>query len=282
MMVRRMLRLFSVGIIFFFLFSTSLYASIKVSYPRKVYQGNCFWLEVKYSSEVNGILLKYNSKTMVVPLNKQKKSRVILGVSAKEKKDRLFWIYYQEKGKFFKEKYKIKILKKNFSKQYLKLPKKFVYFSKKDLKRIKKEKYIVNRILNTVTPYSFLREIQLPVRSKVLSPFGVKRILNGEERSYHRGVDFRAPLNTPIRAFARGKVVLAKSLFFGGNTLILDHGLGIYSLYMHLNQFRTSLGKVVEKGEVIGLAGSSGRATGPHLHFGLFVLGEAVNPLSLF
>jgi murein DD-endopeptidase MepM/ murein hydrolase activator NlpD len=111
--------------------------------------------------------------------------------------------------------------------------------------------------------------------------FGHRRVFNGEPRAPHSGADLRAATGTEIRAANAGKIVLAKNLFFSGNAVFIDHGLGVYTTYLHLSEFRVDVGDFVEKGQVIGLAGATGRVTGPHLHWGVRVLDARVDPFSL-
>ncbi len=111
--------------------------------------------------------------------------------------------------------------------------------------------------------------------------FGHRRFLNGQPRAPHSGADLRASLGQPVLAANRGRVVLAKPLFFSGNAIFLDHGSGVYSVYLHLSEFRARVGDTVNKGEVIGLAGATGRVTGPHLHWGVRVRNARVDPFSL-
>jgi len=95
-------------------------------------------------------------------------------------------------------------------------------------------------------------------------------------------MDYRGQLGTPVRALNAGTVVLRDDLFFGGNTLIIDHGMGLYSIYMHLSEFQVADDEKVSKGQIIGLVGMSGRATGPHLHLGVKLEGININPEALF
>ena len=111
--------------------------------------------------------------------------------------------------------------------------------------------------------------------------FGKRRILNGQSGSPHGGVDFPATTGTPVHAPQRGQVVLAEELFFSGNTVVLDHGLGIYTLYAHLSEISVKVGDALETGAVLGKVGATGRVTGPHLHWGLTVEGARVNPLQI-
>jgi murein DD-endopeptidase MepM/ murein hydrolase activator NlpD len=111
--------------------------------------------------------------------------------------------------------------------------------------------------------------------------FGHRRVFNGQARAPHSGADLRASTGTPILAANRGRVVLAKDLFFSGNAVFLDHGLGVYSVYLHLSEIRVATGQMIERGAVLGLAGATGRVTGPHLHWGVRVLDARVDPFTL-
>lgn len=111
--------------------------------------------------------------------------------------------------------------------------------------------------------------------------FGHRRVFNGQSRDPHSGADLRAATGTPILAANRGRVVLAKDLFFSGNAVFLDHGLGVYSVYLHLSEIRVEPGQMLERGELLGLAGATGRVTGPHLHWGARIGDARVDPFSL-
>jgi len=111
--------------------------------------------------------------------------------------------------------------------------------------------------------------------------FGHRRVFNGQPRAPHSGADLRAATGTTVLAANRGRVVLAKDLFFSGNAVFLDHGLGVYSAYLHLSEILVEPGQLVERGQKIGLSGATGRVTGPHLHWGVRVLGARVDPFSL-
>jgi murein DD-endopeptidase MepM/ murein hydrolase activator NlpD len=113
------------------------------------------------------------------------------------------------------------------------------------------------------------------------SNFGKRRVLNGHPGSPHGGVDFPAPTGTPVHAAQKGRVVLAEELFFSGNTVIVDHGLGIYTFYCHFSEIDAKVGDEVVAGTVLGKVGATGRVTGPHLHWGLTVQRARVNALDL-
>ena len=120
-----------------------------------------------------------------------------------------------------------------------------------------------------------------PVTGPVTSPFGTLRIFNGSVKSKHTGVDLGNKNGHPIRATQAGKVVLARKAYIAGNIVILDHGAGLHTIYCHLSKFKVKTGQMVDKNEIIGLVGSTGRVTGPHLHWGARVQGVLVDPMSL-
>lgn len=121
----------------------------------------------------------------------------------------------------------------------------------------------------------------LPHPGEIADNFGEKRIYNNVPRSVHSGVDISAPNASPVQASNAGKVALARDLYFSGKTVILDHGLGLYTYYCHFSKIKIKRGTTVKKGEVIGLVGSTGRSTGPHLHWGVKIQLSRVDPRAL-
>jgi len=124
-------------------------------------------------------------------------------------------------------------------------------------------------------------EFVAPVPDPANSAFGTRSILNGEPRSPHGGADFRSPTGRPVKAPNAGRVVLVADHYFTGNTLIIDHGLGLFSLFAHLSGIDVKEGDEVKTGQVVGEVGATGRVTGPHLHWTVRVNGSRVDPLSL-
>lgn len=120
-----------------------------------------------------------------------------------------------------------------------------------------------------------------PVPDRVGSRFGLRRILNNLPRAPHSGVDFRSPAGRPVRAPAAGVVALAGDLYFTGQTVVLDHGEGLYSVFAHLRTLGCRVGQRLTQGQVVGEVGSTGRATGPHLHWTVRLRGNRVDPLTL-
>ncbi|MGH9712221.1 MAG: M23 family metallopeptidase [Candidatus Acidiferrales bacterium] len=170
-----------------------------------------------------------------------------------------------------------------FAVEKLSVAKEFVEPSAEEIERANKERQRLREIFATVTPDRWWQgKFRLPLDgARNAKNFGRRRVLNGEPGSPHSGVDFPAPPGTPIHAAQRGKVVLAEKLFFSGNTVVIDHGLGIYTFYGHMESIAVSVGDAVEKGTVLGKVGATGRVTGPHLHWGLTVNQARVNPLQI-
>ena len=176
----------------------------------------------------------------------------------------------------------VKIRPKNFPKRYIKVPEHMITPPKKIIKKVLIQQIKLERILNKVSQKKFYDLMFLPpLKGKILSPFGAIRVFNHRKESIHKGIDIKAPLNSPVKSSSYGRVVFANNLYFGGKTVIIDHGLGVFTIYMHLNKIFVRRGEFVKKGKIIGLSGMTGRATGPHLHFGLSVLGKRINPLSI-
>jgi Membrane proteins related to metalloendopeptidases len=117
-----------------------------------------------------------------------------------------------------------------------------------------------------------------PVPGRDTGRFGLKRFINNQPRNPHSGMDIAAATGTPVKATTAGKVIHTDDFFFSGNTVYLDHGAGVISMYAHLSEIQVETGDIVQQGDIIGKVGSTGRATGPHLHWSVYLNGEAVDP----
>ena len=136
--------------------------------------------------------------------------------------------------------------------------------------------------LNRVTPErEWSGQFGTPAEAAISDVFGSERIFNGKTSSPHLGLDFRVPSGTPVAAMNDGTVLLARPLYFEGNFVVLDHGQGLLTLYLHLSEFKVKEGDQVKRGQVIGLSGGTGRATGPHLHVAVRWQGTYLDPAQL-
>ncbi|HXY00703.1 MAG TPA: M23 family metallopeptidase [Candidatus Limnocylindrales bacterium] len=170
-----------------------------------------------------------------------------------------------------------------FPTERLTVEKQFVQPDPEQLKRIEEDQKKMRAIYDTLTPERLWDgKFRLPLQDMAAGGnFGRRRILNGEARSPHAGVDFPALAGTPVFASQSGKIVLAEELFYSGNTVVIDHGYGIYTLYAHLSEIGVHSGDAVEAGAQIGKVGATGRVTGPHLHWGLTIQRARVNALKI-
>lgn len=170
-----------------------------------------------------------------------------------------------------------------FAIERLQVGKEFVEPSPDQIKRANEERDKLRAIFDQVTPEKLWDgDFRVPLDGVTTGGnFGKRRILNGQPGSPHSGVDFPSPTGTPIHAAQSGRVALAQELFFSGNTVVVDHGLGIYSFYGHLSEIDVNVGDPLQSGQVLGKVGATGRVTGPHLHWGLTVERARVNPLEL-
>lgn len=170
-----------------------------------------------------------------------------------------------------------------FPTERLKVEKQFVEPDPEQEKRAAEDQKKMKAIYETVTPERMWDgSFHLPLKNVTRGGnFGRRRILNGQARSPHAGVDFPAMQGTPVFAAQRGKVVLAEELYYSGNTVVIDHGYGIFTLYAHLSEIDVKAGETVESQAEIGKVGATGRVTGPHLHWGLTVQHARVNAMQI-
>jgi len=174
------------------------------------------------------------------------------------------------------------VVERQFPTRRLRVAPTYVDPPQSDLARIKRESAVLQSIFdNAASPRQWRGAVRAPVSETPNSTFGARSIYNGQARSPHSGTDFSARTGTPVAAPATGMVALAEPLYFTGNTVVLDHGLGLYSVLAHLSELRVKAGDRVQIGEVVGLVGATGRVTGPHLHWSVRLNGARVDPLQL-
>jgi murein DD-endopeptidase MepM/ murein hydrolase activator NlpD len=164
----------------------------------------------------------------------------------------------------------------------LKVPQKFTAPDPEQLRVIAQDKQVKEAAFKTLTPdREWKGSFEPPVNAAISDVFGVQRVFNGAVQSTHQGLDFRVPTGTPVSAVNAGTIALARFLYFEGNCVVIDHGQGLLTLYLHLSEFSVKEGEHIRKGQLIGLSGGTGRATGPHLHLAVRWQGTYLNPAAL-
>jgi murein DD-endopeptidase MepM/ murein hydrolase activator NlpD len=151
---------------------------------------------------------------------------------------------------------------------------------KRDMERITREsKQIKSALRHWSQQDDITLAFEKPVEGPTSSPFGLRRFFNEQARNPHSGLDIAAPEGTPIRAPAPGTVIETGDFFFNGNTVLLDHGQGLVTMYCHMNKIDVTPGQSVDSGEILGEVGMTGRVTGPHLHWGVSLNDARIDPL---
>jgi hypothetical protein len=178
---------------------------------------------------------------------------------------------------------RLTVRKRKFPVQRLSLPAGMVDLDPETERRAVSEGERLSTLYRTVTPERLWRGpfVRPVAGSEAATGFGARRIINGQPRAPHSGADYAASRGTPAVAANTGRVALVGDFFFPGRLVVLDHGLGIYTLYFHLDTVAVSEGDLVDRGEIVGTVGATGRATGPHLHFGALVGGARIDPSAL-
>lgn len=180
------------------------------------------------------------------------------------------------------DRYRVTVRAAKFGIQELTLPDDKVDLDEETLKRVEVEQQQMLENLAGVSGERLWKgQFIIPVEGKMAGTFGLKRIINGQPRNPHSGEDIYAPEGTAVAVSNDGIVKLTGDFFFSGKSIVIDHGLGLFTMYFHLSEVRVGEGEQVSKGQIIGLVGATGRATGPHLHWGARLNRARVNPFSL-
>ena len=246
-------------------------------------QGEILWIEVPVDhseSHVSGMLLK--RKIPFFPVTDSKFSGLVgLDMQDPPGKKKLA-ITIQHAGKTKHLTYSIAILKEDYAVQHLKLPKNKVDLDATTLKRVRLEQKEMATAFQHIGTQPLWESVFLePVKGRVTGRFGSRRVINGQHKRPHSGEDIAAPKGTPVLAVNSGTVAAAVDHFFSGKGVIIDHGVGLFSMYFHLSEITVQQGQALNKGDLLGKVGATGRATGPHLHWGIRLNGARVNPYAL-
>lgn len=253
---------------------------VRVVTPSHVVLGDPFLVKI-FNLPAGGFYIKWLGKKGSFSNSYGRDTTIILGSDIKRDTPgtKILTIYNNDfhiTKKIVLKKRKITITKIQISHKYMNL-------SKLDLQRYEKERSILKKIFSHISPKKiYASDFASPVSPlKITSPYGRTRIINDIKRSIHTGIDIRAKKGTKIRAINFGKVLYTGDFMFSGKSIFIDHGQGIISMYFHLDNIWVTQGDFVKKGQVIGVSGSTGRVSGPHLHLGVAILGKMVNPEKL-
>lgn len=176
----------------------------------------------------------------------------------------------------------VRVVDGKFTEQHLTLPKQMVDLDEETLVRVTQEKEKIYALWDIGEKKAMWDgKWLMPVEGTRSGSFGKRRVINGESKNPHNGEDISAPAGKPVIAPNSGIVRLAEDQFYGGNTLVIDHGAGLFTFYMHMESLNVTEGQHVAKGERLGHVGSTGRSTGPHLHWGGRLNNARINPVSL-
>jgi murein DD-endopeptidase MepM/ murein hydrolase activator NlpD len=259
--------------IFILMISINVFANTPVFKEMTIRPGDVRWLEL----ELTGNDIKLYCKNNPIKVNKENNKVQAAIVET----------YFSDLSPFkceFKERDQVlasilfKVEKRVFLEEKLKVNPKTIKLSPKDQERADKEQVILNKIYaSSFSNILFNGSFRGPMNSIVTSVYGTRRVYNGQKKGQHLGIDYRATVGEKVPTTNSGRVVFSGDLFYTGWTVIIDHGLDIFSVYGHLSKTLVQTGQLVEKGELIGLSGNTGRTSGPHLHWGVKVQGHYID-----
>jgi murein DD-endopeptidase MepM/ murein hydrolase activator NlpD len=255
---------------------------IKLEY-RELVPGEIIKVAVKNAPDIRSAQIKFLNKKYDTAKKGDDLLCLIgldLGIETQDYPLRVY-LYKQDGSVEIKEK-SISVKDKQFPVKKLWVKEEFVTPPQSVLERIRRESELTRAIYDIYSPeWRAQGKFILPVEGNIFPNFGERRFFNNKPRSQHSGIDIASPKGTPVKASNSGRVVLATHLYFSGKTVVIDHGLGVFSIYCHFSEINVSSGDEVEKGEVIGKIGSTGRVTGPHLHWSIKIRGSRVDPNAL-
>ncbi|EGB16210.1 Peptidase M23 [Pseudodesulfovibrio mercurii] len=260
---------------------------VEVLAPERVGTGKPFLVRIATWYPLEDLEVRWNGRGVhpsVTRTGEQSEAEVLLGADLRgEPGDHSVEVVARIWGHERRFSRTVEVVESQWETETLTVPPKMVRPPESERARIEGEREMLRAALAEVSPERYWTvPFFRPVRGRMLSRFGLFRTFNGNVAARHTGLDFRAWLGTPIHAAAAGRVVLVHAFYYGGNSVLVDHGNGFFTLYCHLSETSVREGDMVEAGRVVGLSGATGRVTGAHLHLAAFVLGAVVDPEVLF
>jgi murein DD-endopeptidase MepM/ murein hydrolase activator NlpD len=252
--------------------------------PRTVPQGGVFAVTLRPVAWIRDLEGSLDKEPLIFSPVKPGRVQAVVGIDLEAAGTRLLRLQAKDRqGRLRVREWPIRIRPRRFPLQRLTLPREMVELDPEAAKRVSEEAIRLSDLWKTVTPERYWHGAFLSPVLSTAAPegFGLRRIINDQPHSPHSGADYQAPAGSVVRASNAGRVALAEEQFFGGKSVVLDHGLGFYTIYFHLEGFLVTAGDKVQKGQEIGRVGATGRATGPHLHFGVRLQGARIDPAAL-
>jgi murein DD-endopeptidase MepM/ murein hydrolase activator NlpD len=256
-----------------------------ITYPAVIKQGGLDVVTITGDGPISSAVGSFNSRT--VYLNPTSSDSVFTGfISAHLQTDpadtrlRVEVEYADGTSEVFSR--MISIVDGDYETQHLTLDSKWTSYDEETLARIQRENNIIGALFKTETQEKLWTEpFIMPLTGRITGEFGLRRYINGEPRAPHSGIDISAVTGTPVVAANDGRAVLVMDMFFSGNSLFIDHGQGLYTMYFHLSDVLVDEGDDVSRGDIVALVGATGRVTGAHLHYGVRHTNNKVNPWDL-
>ena len=262
-------------------------SAVSVAFPPQVGDGTAFTCTVA-GTGLQSATLTFLAKSITAKAVKgasgQDEITLLLPVPLDHanKSTPLDWIAVLADGATVKGTAMVHIVKRPYPVQKLTVEPKYVSPDPALKERLDRERKLMSTALNARSDSRHWNlPMARPVPGKITSLYGMRRVFNGQLKNPHKGLDFRAATGDPILAIADGMVVLTGDFYYAGKFVVVDHGLGVVSISMHMSKILAEKGHTVKRGDHIGLIGSTGRSTGPHLHLGISVLGESIDALPL-
>jgi murein DD-endopeptidase MepM/ murein hydrolase activator NlpD len=248
---------------------------------RSLQPGELVVFTLKLDREVSRVRVKVLGRAIPAFKVENHTWRALLGIDIDQKPGTYLAVVEARSTSTLRATHELVIKPKQFPTRVLRVDPNFVNPPDSVMPQIQQDNEFLRMVYASSAPdrlwsSAFVR----PVPGETNSRFGTRSVFNGEKRSPHSGADFLSGTGTPIKAPNSGRIVAARELYFSGNTVIIDHGLGVFSMLAHLSQLDVHEGDMVSAGQVVGLVGATGRVTGPHLHWALRVSGARIDPVS--
>ncbi|MBQ6774550.1 MAG: M23 family metallopeptidase [Synergistaceae bacterium] len=276
------------ALILVLLFAASSYASSWINFPAEWDLGQAFAVSITSTADYSDPVITWLDRTINLSVENGGAGRIsygLLGSDVRNTKPGDYKILFEftQAGQRYKASGNIKIKPREYPRENLRVSSKMVNPPKKELSRIKSEQKLVGAALRTMTtPRLWTTPPKPPLASMTsTSHYGFRRIYNGVPRTPHSGEDLRAANGTEVTAPFAGVVVLTGFHYYAGGSVYIDSGNGVITAFFHLKDILVKKGDKLAKGQLVARSGSTGRVTGPHLHYSLFLSGRAVDPIPL-